>query len=322
MSHLRVGSTTITSVVEQTIGTLLAANLSQATPQALRELPWLRPHYVNEHGQLQGVIQSLVIEHRGTLIVVDTCVGDDKDIAVVPELAHARTGYLERFNAAGFDVDAVDYVLNTHMHVDHVGWNTRLTGGRWQPTFPNARYLFAARELAHWSAHAEKPVTDIEGAAPNSDETRHARDFHQTQVDVHLQSIQPILDAGLADIIDLTHVVMPGLILVPAPGHTPGHVIVDITSHGERILISGDTFHHPCQITHPEWDDLADTDLPAGVAARQQILADIADTSTRLLGSHFSHPSFGTVTTDGDTYRFNAGDTPATPHSHNHQERQ
>ncbi|GAA1681103.1 hypothetical protein MMUR_06370 [Mycolicibacterium murale] len=139
---------------------------------------------------------------------------------------------------------------------------------------------------------------------------------------MHLQSIQPILDAGLADIIDIPHVVAPGFTLVPAPGHTPGHVMVDITSNGERILLSGDTFHHPCQIAHPEWDDLADTDLPAGVAARRQILADIADTSTRLLGSHFSHPGFGTVTTDGDTYRFNAGDTPTTPHSHNHLERQ
>lgn len=98
--------------------------------------------------------------------------------------------------------------------------------------------------------------------------------------------------------------------------------MVDSTSDGERILISGDTFHHPCQIAHPEWDDLADTDLPAGVAARQQIPADIADTSTRLVGSHFSHPSFGTVTTDGDTYRFNAGVTPTTHHSRNHQERQ
>lgn len=221
MSHLRVGSTTITSVVEQTIGTLLTANLPQATPQDLRELPWLWPHYVNEHGQLQGVIQSFVIEHRDALIVVDTCVGDDKDIAVVPELAHARTGYLDRLNAGGFDVDAVDYVINTHMHVDHVGWNTRLTGGRWQPTFPNARYLFAARELAHWSAHAEKPVADAEGADHNSDEARHARDFHRTQVDAHGRSIQPILDAGLADIIDVPHVVVPGLTLVPAPDTPP-----------------------------------------------------------------------------------------------------
>lgn len=322
MSHLCVGSTTITSVVEQTIGTLLAANLPQATPQALRELRWLRPHYVNEHGQLQGVIQSLVIEHRGTLVVVDTCVGDDKDIAVVPELAHARTGYLDRFDAAGFDVEAVDYVLNTHMHVDHVGWNTRLTGGRWQPTFPNARYLFAAQELTHWSAHAEKPVTDIEGAAPNSDETRHAQDFHQTQVYVHRQSIQPILDAGLADLIDIPHDVVPGITLVPVPGHTPGHLMVDITSDGERILVAGDTFHHPCQIAHPDWDDLADSNPGAAAAARKQILADIADTATRLIGSHFCQPSFGTVTTDGASYRFNAGATSATPHSHNHQERQ
>ncbi|KKF00874.1 MBL fold metallo-hydrolase [Mycolicibacterium obuense] len=310
MNQLRVGSTTITSVVEQTIGALLTANLPQATPDALRELPWLWPHYMNDHDEMQGVIQSLVIEHAGTIVVVDTCVGDDKDIAVAPELAHARTGFLEHFSAAGFRPDAVDYVIATHMHVDHVGWNTHLTDGRWQPTFPNARYLFAAPELTHWTARAGQPTTHPDDTDLAEDDARRARDFRQTQIDVHRQSIQPILDAGLADVIDIPHTVVPGLVLVPAAGHTPGHVMVEITADGGRAVITGDSFHHPSQIAHPEWDDLADTDLRAGAAARHQILADIANTSTRLIGSHFSHPSFGTVTTDGGSYRFDAGGTP------------
>jgi glyoxylase-like metal-dependent hydrolase (beta-lactamase superfamily II) len=304
---LRIGSTSITSVFEQDVGRMLDANLPLATPAALDELTWLWPDFMDGNDQLQGVIQSFVVQHRGKLVVVDTGVGDDKDISVAPELAYAHTGFLERFIGAGFDPAAVDYVVCTHMHLDHVGWNTYLRDGRWQPAFPNARYLFVADELAHWAAQQDEPVVRPGDFELPVDAARQLHNFRQTQISVYRESIQPVLDAGLADVTDVPYVVLPGLTLIPGPGHTPGHVMVQIQSATERALIAGDAFHHPCQIAHPEWDDLVDTDLQAGAATRQQILTEIVDTTTYLMGSHFSHPSYGTVARSGTSFRFEPG---------------
>ena len=297
----RVGSTVITSVCEQNLSDL-ASLIPSAKPDAISEIPWLRPNFVDAEGQLLALVQSFVVEHRGRLVVVDTCVGDDKDISVVDAWSHNHTGFLERFRQAGFDPALVDYVLCTHLHVDHVGWNTYLDNDTWQPTFPNARYLFARPELDHAAAACVEPIADLSAAADES-ETFAARS-QQTQVNLYNQSITPIIDAGLADVVETPCEPLPGLELVPAPGHTPGQVIIEIESHGEKAIITGDSFHHPCQVAHPEWAALPDADQHVSIDTRRKVLREIADTATVLIGSHFAEPVIGKIISDGSAYRF------------------
>ncbi|MCW2649838.1 MAG: hypothetical protein JWR32_814 [Mycobacterium sp.] len=297
----QIGSAVITSVFEQDLPDL-ASLLPSATPDALSKIDWLRPAFVDAEGDLRAVVQSFVVAHRGRLIVVDTCVGDDKDISVIDSWAHRHTGFFTRFAHAGFDPAAVDYVICTHLHVDHVGWNTHLDHGTWTPTFPNARYLFVGTELDHAAAVTAEPIAEHSAAAEESD--TFANHFHQTQINVYNQSIKPIIDAGLADIVDAPHQPLPGLTLVPAPGHTPGQVIVHIESRGEDAIIGGDSFHHPCQTAHPEWAALPDSDQYTSSATRRAILREIADTATVLIGSHFAEPVAGHVVSDDATYRF------------------
>ena len=142
--HWQIGEARITAVVEQSL--TMDGLISKAKPDALAEIAWLRPHFVDDTGRMLGLVQCFVIELGGKLVVVDTCVGDEKDLPSDPAWNRKTFGLLEKFRAAGFDPDAVDMVLCTHLHLDHVGINTRLEAGEWVPTFPNARYLFARTE--------------------------------------------------------------------------------------------------------------------------------------------------------------------------------
>ncbi|QUR69371.1 MBL fold metallo-hydrolase [Mycobacterium spongiae] len=298
---IQIGSTTVTSVYEQdVIG--LSNTIPSAAPDALAELAWLDDRFVDATGELLGVVQAFVVEHGGKLVVVDTCVGDNKENVVVPEWAHRRTGFLERFLKAGFNPADVDAVVCTHLHMDHVGWNTFLDGDRWKPTFPNSRYLFARREHDHWRAQSQSSPTDPSDVG--GDLEPWAQRVSKTQVAVYQESVQPIVDAGLALLVDMDHVLVPGLRLVPTPGHTPGHVAVEITSGGEKAFLSGDSFHHPCQIAHPEWANAADENPAASTGTRRMVLHELADSETLFIGSHFPEPVAGTIARDADSYRF------------------
>jgi glyoxylase-like metal-dependent hydrolase (beta-lactamase superfamily II) len=187
--------------------------------------------------------------------------------------------FLQRFAAAGFTTEQVDTVLCTHMHVDHVGWNTRLIDGVWQPTFPRAQYLFAEEEWQHWRQETQEygPVID--------------------------DSVQPIFDAGQAVIVPQQHQVNAEVSLQPTPGHTPGHVSVHIQSNGETAIITGDMIHHPCQIAHPHWSTLADTDPSAAAATRADFLQCYGDQPVLVIGTHFAAPTAGHIVKDGNAYR-------------------
>jgi glyoxylase-like metal-dependent hydrolase (beta-lactamase superfamily II) len=126
-------------------------------------------------------------------------------------------------------------VICTHLHTDHVGWNTRLVDGQLVPTFPRARYLVARPEWEHWSQ---------------------AKD-HWTQI-VMADSVRPIFAAGLVDLVAVDHVVHETIRFEPTPGHTPGHVSVHIVSYDEEAVITGDLVHHPCQFARPDWGSSAD----------------------------------------------------------------
>jgi glyoxylase-like metal-dependent hydrolase (beta-lactamase superfamily II) len=172
-------------------------------------------------------------------------------------------------------------VLCTHLHVDHVGWNTMLVDGRWVPTFPRARYLMGRVEYEHWS----RPQ---------------GRD---DMVAVFGDSVRPVFDAGLVDLVETDARISEEIDLVPTIGHTPGHVSVRIRSRGEEALITGDFMHHPCQIAHPEWASTADSDAAMGVATRERMFEQLAGTPVLVIGTHFAGATAGRIVRDGATYR-------------------
>jgi glyoxylase-like metal-dependent hydrolase (beta-lactamase superfamily II) len=273
----RVGAVRITQVVELTTASLGPHLLPQATPEALRAVPWLLP-FVDERGRLVLSIHALVVESRGRTLVVDTCIGNDKARSY-PRWNHMQTDFLARFHDAGFRLEQVDTVLCTHMHVDHVGWNTRWAGGRWVPTFANARYLYAEREWHYW------------------------REEPQAYGPVIEDSVQPIFDAGLADLVADDHRVTDEVWLEPTPGHTPGHVSVHVSSQGEEAVITGDMIHHPCQIAHPQWSSTADWDPARSADTRRAFLERYGDGPVLVIGTHFAAPTAGRIVRDGDAYR-------------------
>lgn len=303
MAQWQIGKARITAVVEQPLEGL-AGLITKAKPEALAQIAWLKPHYVDADGQMVGLIQCFVVEIDGKLVVVDTCVGDDKDLAFDPAMDRKFFGLFERFRQAGFDPAKVDLVLCTHLHFDHVGLNTRREGDNWVPTFPNAQYLFARAEYDHWAALAASAPVDPATLEKPFEVFREA--FNDAQRNVFNQSVKPVVDAGLAKLVDPPCEPIPGIRLVPTPGHTAGHVSVEVHSDGAKALITGDAFHHPCQIARAEWATVADLDRDASTATRKRMLEGTVGTDTLFLGTHFAEPSGGRIVADGDSYRLDA----------------
>ena len=233
-----------------------------------RERGWLMPRFFDEaRWLLESCMQSYVFRSGGRAILIDTCVGNDKPGRRRDYWTRGQWPWLENLAAAGYAPEDIDLVLITHLHVDHVGWNTRLVDGRWEPTFPNARYVFTAADL-------------------DSLKARHAGGDGQ-YVNVYEDSVKPILDAGLADLVAVDHVVEDGIRFEPAPGHTPGQVNIRIASEGEEGLITADVFHHPIQARHPGWNSRACEHLPTAAATRRALFERAAGRDTLLLPAHF-----------------------------------
>ena len=184
--------------------------------------------------------------------------------------------FLDRFQAAGFSTDQIDTVLCTHMHVDHVGWNTRLVDGVWVPTFARADYLFAEDEWNHWRVEYGPVIED---------------------------SVQPIFDAGKAVLVPSEHRVTDEVWLEPTPGHTPGHVSIHIASNGEEAVITGDMIHHPWQILHTDWSSTADHDGDLSARTRDGFIQRYADRPVLIIGTHFAAPTAGQIGSDGEKFR-------------------
>lgn len=283
MLKWQIGDVSITRIVELEIPVPYnpgSAFLEAATPEALRSLPWLAPHFVTDDGALMLSVHALLVQAPGMNLVVDTCIGNDKPRAMTGGQA-LQTQFIESLAAAGCPREQVDTVVCTHLHVDHVGWNTMLQDGEWVPTFPNARYLIGRREYDHWHAEGDDAQQAILG-----------------------DSVQPIFDAGLAELVEMNHRLSDGIRLTPTPGHTPGHVSVLIESNGERAMITGDMIHHPCQFAHPEWSPSFDSDPVAGAHMRAAVMEEVADAPVLVIGTHFAAPTAGHVRRDGAAFRF------------------
>jgi glyoxylase-like metal-dependent hydrolase (beta-lactamase superfamily II) len=281
MNRWRVGDVKITRVVESEApwdGTFV---LPDATPENIRRVGWLEPHFATPDGKVNMAIHALVVESQGMKIVVDTCVGNDKNRQLVPAWHQMHGPFLADLAAAGYPRESIDRVVCTHLHVDHVGWNTMLVDGKWVPTFPNARYLIGRAEWEHWSVSQEA-------------------DFREPVED----SVRPVIDAGLAELVTPDHRINDEVWLEPTPGHTPGHASVRISSRGEDAVITGDLMHHPVQCANPHWASNFDSDADWARRTRREFLQRYADRPVLVFGTHFATPTAGRIVRDGDTWRF------------------
>ncbi len=281
MSTWQIGDVKISRIVESEApwpGTFIMPN---ATPENMKkEASWLFPTFIDENGLCRMSIHALVIESQGKRIVVDTCIGNDK-VRTNPAWTKLKLPFLNDLKKAGHAREQIDQVVCTHLHVDHVGWNTMLQNDKWVPTFPNARYIIGGTEWDYWSKY--------EGA-----------DFRDPVED----SVRPVIDAGAAQLVDSTHRITSEVWLEPTPGHTPGHHSVRISSRGQEAVITGDLMHHPVQCMYPEWDDGFDTDGAQAKKTRRAFCERYADSSVLVFGTHFATPSAGKITKSGSAFKF------------------
>jgi glyoxylase-like metal-dependent hydrolase (beta-lactamase superfamily II) len=264
--HWDIGTVAVTRVEEALVELDATALMPDFTPNLLDQHPWVVPNYFSNEGLLRLSIHSFVVVSEGVTIVVDTCVGTEGDRPLPSD-----ESFIDRL-AAVVDggLEGVDVVLCTHLHFDHVGWNTRRVDDQLVPTFPNARYLFAKAELDHLEIEDHMAVRE--------------------------PSVQPLLDAGLVDAVDGNHQITGEVQLLPTPGHTPGHVSVQIESNGVRALITGDAFHTPLQVAVPDLPAAAfDWDSTMSTSTRVDLLAHLEGTDTLMLGTHFAPPTAGHI---------------------------
>jgi glyoxylase-like metal-dependent hydrolase (beta-lactamase superfamily II) len=281
MRPLDLGHLSVGAVVERAGPTRPTWLLPDAVPEAVeRHRSWLAPHFLDDRGRFLQSIHAFVVRAPGFTMLVDTCVGNDKDRAGRAPFHMMRTSFLEDLEASGVPRESVDLVLCTHLHVDHVGWNTRLDGGRWVPTFPRARHLFTRREWEHWSAESDEDTRRIMA-----------------------DSVTPVLDAGLAELVEMDHRVSDEIWLEPTPGHTPGHVSVRLKGADSEAVITGDLMHHPVQMAEPQWGSHFDSDLEEARKTRRAFCDRYAGTDIAVLGTHFHDPTAGRIVPSGAAWR-------------------
>ncbi len=248
---------------------------------------WMEPHYYNaERNVLQSMIHVWILRRGDRTIIIDTGGGDGRDRPLSPRF-HMQKRHLDRgLVAAGVDPESVDTVFLTHLHVDHVGWNTKREGDRWVPMFPNARYKMSAKEL-----EARDPERGAASRPPASWNT-------------YLDTVKPVLDAGLVDVVEGTESLGEGLDMVPIPGHAPGMTGLRVRSKGQEAFFITDVMHQPIQILYPEWNSKYCENQDMARETRAKVLKHAADEGALLLPSHFGRPFGGYVRRDGGGYRF------------------
>jgi len=278
MTTIWLGEVSVTSVVEIGRSSFPTASmLPDSTPDAIAaHHAWLKPHFYDEAvGDLGSRIQTFVVRTPRHTVLIDTCVGNDKDRAG-NALWHMRAGtYLDDLEAAGVRPPDVDYVVCTHLHVDHVGWNTRLVEGRWLPTFLRATYVFAGEEWEYWRHEQDLCIAD---------------------------SVVPVVEAGQVMLVDSHHAVDAWLTFEPSPGHTPGHVCVRLSTGAGEAVFTGDLMHRTVQVAEPQWSSRFCYDPKRAAVTRREFVERHADSGVLVLAAHFPRPGY--IVREGGGTRF------------------
>lgn len=234
---------------------------------------WLCPHHFDhETGRIPMPVQSFVLKTEHHVIVIDTCMGNHKDRPGIWEMHKLTTGYLERLKALGVRPEDVDFVMCTHLHGDHVGWNTRLENGRWVPTFPNARYIMSKVEFE---------ATRAAAATANA---------HPAMRNCYEDSVLPIVQAGRATMVEGVHEMLDNFTLRPAPGHSPGHVRIELRSQNDLGVFAGDLLHSPIQIPFWQWSSRVCDNREQAAQTRRELLEFCVAENALLIPGHFEAP--------------------------------
>ena len=247
-------------------------------------LPWLAPNaYDPVTDKLIFPMQSYVVRTSRHTVLIDACVGNHKERPTRPQWHHKTDAtYMQALAALGLAPKDIDFVFCTHLHSDHVGWNTRMEDGRWVPTFPNARYVFSKKELEAWRDHGHPKFSRV----------------------TFEDSVLPIVEAGRAELVANDYALDDELWLESSPGHTPDHVSVMLASKGQSAVMCGDLMHSPVQCRHPEWAPWPDWDAVVAARTRSAFLQRYCETPTLVCTAHFPLPSAGRIVRAGDAYGF------------------
>ena len=292
IDRFQVGRARVTRI-EEWRGTFLTPQLLFAgfTPEAYADTRESigSPYLDLATDAIRARLQSWIIEHEGQTVLIDTGAGNDKSRPGLPIFGGLKTPFLERMASAGFGVESIDLVICTHLHVDHVGWNTRLVDGEWRPTFPRASYVFPAADAVYWDPRNVDRFPPHVGAVVNAG-------FFE-------DSVQPILDAGRARLVEGAAEVGPGLRLDPVPGHTPGSTAITLHSDGEAAIFCGDVVHHPLQVLNPGWNSIFCEDAAQARASRRRVLEMAAEQGAWLVPAHFAGDHRVRVQRSGTEFR-------------------
>jgi glyoxylase-like metal-dependent hydrolase (beta-lactamase superfamily II) len=245
--------------------------------------------YLRDEDAIYAFLQTWILVLDGQVLLYDTGAGNHKDRPGIPVFGNLDTPFLSRLAEAGFSPSDIDIVINSHLHIDHVGWNTQLTAGRWEPTFPNARYLFSAIDRDYWDPAGTGPRPTDVGRDVNSG--------------VFEDSVQPLLDCGRAELVGDGFQVAPGVSLHMFPGHTPGHMVLSVVDGDDAGLFVGDILHHPAQIYAPEWNSVYCEDPDAARQSRLRVLEQAASTGARVVPAHFGGCHYAWVERSEDGFR-------------------
>lgn len=284
---LRVGDFEVRRIeeLELELGSALLPDWRQE--MASQNHAWLTPDfYVPESDRFKVSIHSWLVQRGEHRILIDTCAGNHKVRPTFKLVNELSTPWVDRLADAGVLPEDVDFVICTHFHVDHVGWNTHLVSGRWVPTFPNAKYVFPRLE---WEAL--DPAFGI--AKPGS--AGHM---------IFLDSILPVIESGQATFVEGGESIVEGVDLLPARGHSPGQVMVRIRSKGEEAMFVGDVLHHPLQICHPDWNSSLCEDALGARRTRLGVLNHCAQHASLLAPAHFGRPHCGKVRQERSGFTF------------------
>ena len=286
MKQIRLGDVTIDAIYEDS-GAFISPfeMMPAATPEDIaRHMPWLAPTFYDPVAEkLILMFQSFILRTPHHTILIDSCIGEDKQRAN-PHFHMRKWPWLANLKALGLTPEDIDIVMCTHLHPDHVGWNTQLRDGRWVPTFPNARYVFAETEFGFWSELNKKGAKYSDGCIDDS--------------------VLPVVEAGQADIVADDYAFSDEIWFEQTPGHTPGHVSIGLKSAGTNAIVSGDVVHTPVQCREPGWSAVGCSDRVQSADTRRSFLDRYCETDTLVMTGHFPSPSVGHVCRHGDSFDF------------------
>jgi len=283
---IEIGSVTIHRIVEQEGPFFEAMHFFPTmTRERLDEnRGWLQPRFLDASDRLMLCIQSYIVQTPHHTIMIDSCVGNHKP-RPTRSFWHMMNSdrYEKNLAASGFNVNDIDFVMCTHLHTDHVGWNTRLENGRWVPTFPKARYVFADRELAYWTRRQKDDPASFPWVT---------------------DSVLPVVVANRVEIVKSAHAFNDLVTLIPTPGHTIDHYSVQIGKSGADAVITGDMIPSPLQARYPELGMMSDYDSGLAGKSRRELFGRFCDTSTLMCTAHFPSPSTARVVRWQDSFDF------------------